>query len=70
MAGARGAVVSIVTAKAPDTALVIPANVLNPVPVYPAVAVKLWLPSASAAVTKLQAPPLSAVALPSSVAPS
>ena len=49
IAGATGAVVSMVTLSAPEAALVLPATSV-------AVAVRLWAPLASAAVVKLQAP--------------
>ena len=57
-----GAVVSTVTFSADDAALVVPDTV--------SVAVKLWLPLLKVPVVKLQAPLASAVAVPSSVAPS
>ena len=63
MLGLTGALVSMVTFKAADEALVLPATSV-------AVALRLWPPLASAAVVKLQAPAPLAVALASSVAPS
>src|SRR5579872_923849 len=65
--GLTGAVASIVTAKVPDIGLI--ARVFPPF-VTPAVAAKLWSPSARAGVKKLQAPLPSVVVVPSSVAPS
>src|ERR1044071_8485020 len=67
MVGLTGAVASIVTAKIPDIWLV--ANELPPF-VSPAVAAKLWRPSARAGVRKRQAPLASTVVVPSSVVPS
>src|SRR5258708_11142342 len=61
--GAVGAVVSTVTLKAVEATPVLPAASV-------AVAVRLWTPSASAAVVKLQAPVEFAAALPKRVAPS
>ena len=63
IAGATGALVSMVTLSAVDAALVLPATSV-------AVAVRLWAPLVSAAVVKDQVPLPSAVALPSRVAPS
>src|ERR1035437_8921565 len=63
MLGATGAVVSMVTLSAEDATPVLPAASL-------AVAVRLWAPLLSAAVTKLQAPLAFAVAVPSLVLPS
>ena len=63
MTGAAGAPALIVTLRALDAALTLPA-------VSVAVAVKLCDPSASVAVVKLQAPLPLAVTVPSSVAPS
>ena len=63
IAGATGAAVSMVTLRAAEAALILPAASV-------AVAVRLWAPSPSAAVVKVQAPLPLAVTLPSSVAPS
>ena len=61
--GAPGATVSTVTFSAAEAALMLPAASI-------ALAVKAWLPSASVAVAKLQAPLPLAVAVPIWVAPS
>ena len=63
IAGATGALVSMVTLSAAEAALVLPATSV-------AVAVRLWAPLVSAAVVKLQAACPLAVADPSSVTPS
>src|SRR3954471_2962463 len=63
MAGAAGAVVSMVSDQLAEAAPVLPAASV-------ALAVKLWPPWASVAVAKLQAPDPLAVVVPSWVAPS
>ncbi len=62
-----GALVSIVIVNVPEGWLV--AREVKPF-VIAAVVAKVWTPLASAEVTKLQLPLLSAVVVPSSVAPS
>jgi hypothetical protein len=63
MAGALGATVFTVTLKADDAWLMSPDEFIS-------VAVRLWAPFTSVPVVKLQAPPMLAVVVPSSVAPS